>query len=117
MQLVVQNILDNHERKSRSKGYTAIFTVQSIPMLIKYYELFKQAEHPFKIAGIFSYGANEESEGKDEHSRDSLERIITDYNGIYDTNFSTDTYSSYFSDVSKRLKQHRLIYCLSSICF
>lgn len=104
MQLVVDNIVDNHERKSRSKGYTAIFTAQSIPMLIKYYELFKQAEHPFKIAGIFSYGANEESEGKDEHSRDSLERIITDYNGIYDTNFSTDTYSSYFSDVSKRVK-------------
>ncbi|QUW20925.1 type I restriction endonuclease subunit R [Sporosarcina sp. Marseille-Q4063] len=104
MQIVVQNILGNHERKSRSKGYTAIFTVQSIPMLIKYYEMFKQAEHPFKIAGIFSYGANEDSEGKDEHSRDSLERIIADYNGIYDTNFSTDTYSSYFSDVSKRVK-------------
>ncbi|WP_203248257.1 type I restriction endonuclease subunit R [Sporosarcina beigongshangi] len=104
MQLVVNNILDNHERKSRSKGYTAIFTVQSIPMLIKYYEMFKQIEHPFKIAGIFSYGANEESEGKDEHSRDSLERIITDYNGIFDTNFTTDTYASYFSDISKRVK-------------
>lgn len=104
MHWVVKNILENHERKSRSKGYTAIFTVQSIPMLIKYYELLKQTEHPFKIAGIFSYGANEESEGKDEHSRDSLERIITDYNGIFDTNYSTDTYPSYFSDISKRVK-------------
>lgn len=104
MQLVVQNILENHERKSRSKGYTAIFTVQSIPMLIKYYEMFKETEHPFKIAGIFSYEANEDSEGRDEHSRDSLERIITDYNGIYDTNYSTDTYASYFSDISKRVK-------------
>lgn len=104
LQLVVQNILENHERKSRSKGYTAIFTVQSIPMLIKYYETFKKAKHPFKVAGIFTYGANEESEGKDEHSRDSLERMIEDYNGIFDTNFSTDTFSSYFSDVSKRVK-------------
>jgi len=104
MRLVVKNILENHERKSRSKGYTAIFTVQSIPMLIKYYEMFKQVEHPFKIAAIFSYEANEESEGKEEHSRDSLERIIKDYNEIYDTNFSTDTYSSYFSDISKGVK-------------
>ena len=108
MQLVVQNILENHERKSRNMGYTAIFAVQSIAMLIKYYELFKQAEHPFKIAGIFSYEANEDSEGKEEHSRDSLERIITDYNEIYDTNFSTDTYSSYFSDVSKGVKNAQI---------
>lgn len=104
LQLVVQNILENHERKSRSKGYTAIFTVQSIPMLIKYYEMFKKAKHPFKVAGIFTYGANEESEGKEEHSRDSIERMIEDYNGMFDTNFSTDTFSSYFSDVSKRVK-------------
>lgn len=108
MQLVVQNILDNHERKSRSKGYTALFAVQSIPMLIKYYEMFKQTDHPFKIAGIFSYEANEESEGKKEHSRDSLENIITDYNGVFDTNFSTDTYSSYFSDISKRVKSAQI---------
>lgn len=108
MQLVVQNILENHERKSRSMGYTAIFAVQSIAMLIKYYELFKQAEHPFKITGIFSYEANEDSEGKEEHSRDSLERIITDYNEIYDTNFSTDTYSSYFSDISKGVKNAQI---------
>ncbi|WP_210471670.1 type I restriction endonuclease subunit R [Sporosarcina sp. 6E9] len=104
MQLVTQNILEHHERRARNKGYTAIFTVESIPMLIKYYDLFEKHNHNLKVAGIFSYGANEDSEGKDEHSRDSLERMIKDYNELFKTNYSTDTYDSYFSDVSKRVK-------------
>lgn len=108
MKLVVENILDNHERKARSKGYTGIFTVQSIPMLIKYYDLFKSYNPSFKIAGIFTYGANEESEGRDEHSRDSLERMMTDYNGLFGTNYTTDTFPSYFSDVSKRVKSSQI---------
>lgn len=101
---VAQNIIDNHERKSRSKGYTGLFTVQSIPMLVQYYDLFKKMNHNFKIAAIFTYGSNEDSEGRDEHSRESLERMITDYNGLFDTNYSTDTFQNYFADVSKRVK-------------
>ena len=104
LEKVAQNIIDNHERKSRSKGYTALFTVQSIPMLVQYYDLFKKMNHNFKIAGIFTYGANEDSEGRDEHSRESLERMITDYNELFDTNYSTDTFQNYFADVSKRVK-------------
>ena len=56
------------------------------------------------ISGIFSYGQNEEAEGKDEHSRDALERIIKDYNEMYSTNFSTDTFSAYHKDISDRVK-------------
>lgn len=102
--IVAEHIIKNHPLKTRNMEYTAIFTVQSIPMLIKYYDKFKELDHNLKIAGIFTFGANEESEGKDEHSRDSLERMITDYNSIFDTNYSTDTFSSYFADVSKRVK-------------
>jgi type I restriction enzyme R subunit len=43
-------------------------------------------------------------EGRDEHSRDSLERIIKDYNKTFSTNYSTNTFDSYFRDVSKRFK-------------
>ena len=49
-------------------------------MLVKYYDIFKKLDHNLKITGIFTYGANEDSESRDEHSRDALERIITDYN-------------------------------------
>jgi len=104
LKLIAQNIIDNHERRSKSKGYTAIFTVQSIPMLVKYYDIFKKLDHNLKIAGIFTYGANEESEGRDEHSRDALERMITDYNKLFDKNFSTDKFPGYFKDISKGIK-------------
>lgn len=108
IELVSNHILDIHNTKTRNKQYTAIFTVQSIPMLVKYYDKFKEINHDLKIAGIFSFGANEDSEGRDEHSRDSLERIIKDYNKIFDTNYSTDTFSSYFADVSKKVKSAKI---------
>ncbi|KUP22079.1 type I restriction endonuclease subunit R [Paenibacillus sp. DMB5] len=106
VRLIAENIVTHHDRKSRSRGYTGLFTVDSIPMLIKYYNTFKSMSHNLKIAGIFTYGQNEEYEGdgQDEHSRDSLECIIKDYNGIFGTNFSTDKYQGYFADVSKRVK-------------
>ncbi|KAI3344418.1 type I restriction endonuclease subunit R [Clostridium botulinum] len=106
--LVADHIIKNHPGKTRNMEYTAILTVQSIPMLVKYYDKFKELNHNLKIAGIFTYGANEESEGKDEHSRDSLERMISDYNSIFDTNYSTDTFSNYFADVSKRVKKAQI---------
>ena len=105
---IATHIINNHASKTRNQEYTAIFTVQSIPMLIKYYDAFKAINHKLKIAGIFTFGANEDSEGRDEHSRDSLERMITDYNQLFKTNYSTDTFSSYFSDVSKRVKNAQI---------
>ena len=105
---IANHIVQIHNSKTRNKEYTAILTVQSIPMLIKYYDKFKEIEHDLKIAGIFSFGANEDLEGKDEHSRDSLERIISDYNKIFNTNYSTDTFSSYFADVSKKVKSSNI---------
>lgn len=105
---IARHIIANHDSKTRNREYTAIFTVQSIPMLIKYYDAFKAMNHHLKIAGIFTFGANEESEGRDEHSRDSLERMIADYNQLFHTNYSTDTFSNYFSDVSKRVKNAQI---------
>ncbi|MGL5694105.1 MAG: type I restriction endonuclease subunit R [Peptostreptococcaceae bacterium] len=105
---ITKHIIKNHNGKTRNKEYTAILTVQSIEVLVKYYDKFKVLNHDLKIAGIFSFGANEDLEGKDEHSRDSLERIITDYNQIFDTNYSTDTFSGYFADVSKKVKSAKI---------
>ena len=39
-------------------------------MLIKYYNEFKKIKHNFKIAAVFSYGANDELDGADKHSKD-----------------------------------------------
>lgn len=104
MTLIANHIVANHKAKTRNKQYTAIFTVWSIPALIKYYGIFKSIDHDLNITGIFTYGANEDGEGKAEHSRDSLDRIIVDYNKLYDTNFSTETYEAYRKDISDRVK-------------
>lgn len=104
MTLVANHIIQNHKAKTRNRQYTAIFAVSSIPMLIKYYYVFKSINHDLNISGIFSFGANEDYEGHDEHSRDALERIIGDYNQTFSTNFSTDTFAGYHKDISDRVK-------------
>ena len=104
MTMIANHILANHKAKTRNRQYTAIFAVWSIPALIRYYDIFKSIDHDLNIAAIFSYGANEDGEGKEEHSRDALERIIADYNKTYDTNYSTDTFSAYHKDISDRVK-------------
>lgn len=104
MTLIANHIIQNHKAKTRNRQYTAIFAVSSIPMLVKYYQIFKTIDHDLNISGIFSYGANEDYEGHDEHSRDSLEKIIADYNKTFSTNFSTDTFAAYHKDISDRVK-------------
>lgn len=106
--LVANHIIQNHNMKTRNGQYTAIFATDSIPSLIKYYDEFKTIDHNYKIAAVFSYGANEDAEGKDEHSRDALERIITDYNKMFRTNFSTDTFNAYNTDISKKIKSKQI---------
>ncbi|GAA0080004.1 type I restriction endonuclease subunit R [Clostridium sp. CTA-6] len=105
---IAQDIIRNHNKKTKDRQYTAIFAVESIEMLVKYYDKFKELDHNLKITGIFSYGANEDAEGKDEHSRDSLERIIKDYNEMFDTKYSTDTFQGYFANVSKKVKSGQI---------
>lgn len=104
MTLIANHIVSNHMSKTRNGQYTAIFAVSSIPILIKYYDIFKKIDHKLTVSGIFSYGQNEDAEGHDEHSRDALERIIKDYNETFSTNFSTDTFHAYQKDISDRVK-------------
>ena len=106
--LVANHIIQNHNMKTQNRKYTAIFATESIEALVKYYDEFKTIDHDLKIAAVFSYGANEESEGKDEHSRDALERIIQDYNKMFRTNYSTNTFNAYNSDISKKVKSKQI---------
>lgn len=101
---IVDYIIKIHDSKTNNRKYNAIFTVKSIPMLIKYYDEFKKRNTDLKIAGIFTFGANEDGELETEHSRDSLERIIKDYNQMFDKNYNTSTFQAYFTDVSTKVK-------------
>lgn len=102
--LIAQHIIDHHNIKTRDRKYNALFAVSSIPILIKYYDKFKSLNHSLKIGTIFTYGANENLDKKQEHSRDTLERYIQDYNKMFGTNFTTHNFDSYFRDICKKIK-------------
>ena len=102
--IIAQDIINHHNVKTRDRKYNALFTVSSIPLLIKYYETFKSIKHDLKIGAIFTYGANEDLDKNPEHSREALDRIIKDYNKMYKTNFSSHTFDSYFRDICKKIK-------------
>ena len=109
--MIANHIINHHSLKTRNGKYTSIFAVSSIPQLIKYYDTFKklkdEGKHNYNIAAVYSYGSNEDLSNKEEHSRDSLERIIKDYNQMFETNFDTNTFSAYNKDISNRLKQKK----------
>lgn len=102
--LIANDIIKHHNIKTYDKKYNALFTVSSIPQLVKYYDTFKTINHDLKIGAIFTYGANEDLDGVVEHSRESLDRIINDYNKMYNTNFSSNNFDGYFRDVCKKIK-------------
>ncbi|WP_369041075.1 type I restriction endonuclease subunit R [Staphylococcus chromogenes] len=113
LELIARHIIENHDKYTRDRQYSSILTVQSIPALIKYYETFKRVnqeyEHPLKVAGIYSFGANEdakENDGDDfKPARDHLEDMMKDYNAQFGTNFTTDTFQEYFNHISKNVKK------------
>lgn len=111
LKLVAQHMLDNHYKKTRNQMYTSIFTVQSIPMAIKYYKIFKQlkeeGKHDLNVSTIFTYGANEDSKQQtdNKHTKDELAEIMKDYNATFDKNYSLDSFDGFFNDISKRVKQ------------
>lgn len=115
---ITKHIFEHHDQHVHPQGkdiYTALFAVDKIQTLGKYYNEFKKmnaavpADKQLKVAAIFSYQANEDmDDGADEHSQELLDRCIQDYNNLYGTSFSIDTFDSYRKDVAKRLKQKDL---------
>lgn len=61
---ITDYIITNHNRKTHSREFTAIFCVSSVPSLIEYYKLFikkkEEGQHNLRLATIFSYQSNEE---------------------------------------------------------
>lgn len=104
VEIIAEDIIKHFDIKTRDRKYNALLTVSSIPLLIKYYETFKRLNHDLKIGAIFTFGANEDLDNNPEHSRESLDRIISDYNKMYGTNFSTNTFEAYFRDICKKIK-------------
>lgn len=96
LEKIVDYIIANHDRKTHSQEFTAMFCVSNVKSLVAYYELFRAkkeaGEHNLKVATIFSYQANEEDADADgmgtgddmpdegapenKHSREKLDEYI-----------------------------------------
>ncbi|WP_422404724.1 type I restriction endonuclease subunit R [Mammaliicoccus sp. JADD-157] len=111
IEAVARHLVSNYHKKTDNGNYTSMFAVQSIPMAIKYYNVFQKLKneqvHDLNVTTIFTYQANEDSQEKEayEHSREVLDDIMKDYNNAFGTNYDTDNFEGYFSDVSKRMKE------------
>ncbi len=115
---ISEHILEHHEQHVHPQGmhvYTSLFAVDSIKTLAMYYDILKDlnSKRPenqqYKIAAIFSYGANEDMDGVgDEHSSEILSRCIDDYNKMFGTSYALDGFDAYRKDIAKRLKQKNL---------
>lgn len=131
LEKIADYIINNHNRKTHSKDFSAMFCVDSVKSLIRYYDIFKRkklaGEHNLNIATIFSYAANEDDAdangfipeevsvveepralyGLQAHSREKLDEYIEDYNQLFDVKYSTKTsedFYNYYNDISKKLK-------------
>ncbi|MFL0125316.1 type I restriction endonuclease subunit R [Tenacibaculum maritimum] len=129
---ITEYIINNHSRKTHNKKFTAIFCVNNVKTLIKYYELFKtkkdEGKHDLRVATIFSYKANELDEDANgfipdedfedflvnapaptySHTREKLDGFISDYNEMFQTNYSTNLFYSYYQDIGKRVKHKQV---------
>jgi type I restriction enzyme R subunit len=135
LEKIVDYILAYHNPKTHNKEFTALFCVSSIPVLIKYYELFQRkkiaCKHDLKIATIFSFIANEddaEANGiipeeipvaaesevpypANSHTREKLDEYIRHYNQMFGTAFtSKDNHSfyNYYNDISKKVRERKI---------
>ena len=105
---IVDYVIDVHNKKTYEKEFTSILAVSSIDALQVYYDVFKKKEHDLRIATIYSFEANPEIKEDILPPRESLESQIKDYNEMFGTSYSTDTFQSYYQDVSKKSKERKI---------
>lgn len=102
--------LSQHTRLENNNVYTAIFALDKIETLVKYYNYMK-AHNPknYKIAAIFSYQANQDmEESPDKHAAEYLEQCMKDYSDMFGTDYDLSKFDAYRKDISKRMKQKDL---------
>lgn len=117
MREIAQFILNNFPKSTFDGEFDALFAVQSVPMLLKYYKIFKELNPKIRIGAVFTYAANssqdDDKTGMNQGfsnvnvASDELQEIMDDYNRMYGTSFTTDNFSAYYDDINLRMKKKR----------
>ena len=116
---IAKFILNNFNKSTFDGEFDALFAVQSVPMLIRYYKIFKSLNPKIRIGAVFTYAAN--SSQDDEQTgmntggfasestgeADELQVIMDDYNNMYGTSFTTENFRAYYDDINLRMKKKK----------
>ena len=119
MEEIAKFILNNFNKSTFDGEFDALFAVQSVPMLISYYKIFKSLKPDIRIGAVFTYAAN--SSQDDEQTgmntgqfanqstgeADELQAIMDDYNEMFGTAFTTENFRAYYDDINLRMKKKR----------
>ena len=116
---IAKFILNNFNKSTFDGEFDALFAVQSVPMLIRYYKIFKSLNPKIRIGAVFTYAAN--SSQDDEQTgmntggfasestgeADELQAIMDDYNNMYGTSYTTENFRAYYDDINLRMKKKK----------
>jgi len=113
VELVVDDIIKNWNKRSRNGEYNALFTTHvgggkaSTPMAMKYYHEFKrrnsELDKPLKVGITFSQDTS--NSDKQLKNNDSLREVMNDYNEEFGTSFDDTQVKEYTAQVVSRLNR------------
>ena len=119
MMEIARFILNNFNKSTFDGEFDALFAVQSVPMLIRYYKIFKSLNPKIRIGAVFTYAANSNQDddltgmnaggyvSDSTGEADELQAIMDDYNNMYGTSFSTESFRAYYDDINLRMKKKK----------
>lgn len=116
---IAKFILNNFNKSTFDGDFDALFAVQSVPMLIRYYKIFKSLNPKIRIGAVFTYAANSSQDddltgmntggyvSDSTGEADELQSIMDDYNDMYGTSFTTENFRAYYDDINLRMKKKK----------
>ena len=119
MEEIAKFILNNFNKSTFDGEFDALFAVQSVPMLIRYYKIFKSLNPKIRIGAVFTYAANSSQDddqtgmGTGQYTSqsvgeaDELQAIMDDYNKMYGTAFTTENLRAYYDDINLGMKKKK----------
>ena len=119
MEEIAKFSVNNFNKSTFDGEFDALFAVQSVPMLIRYYKIFKSLNPKIRIGAVFTYAANSSQDddqtgmGTGQYTSqsvgeaDELQAIMDDYNKMYGTAFTTENFRAYYDDINLRMKKKK----------
>ncbi len=116
---IAKFILNNFNKSTFDGEFDALFAVQSVPMLIRYYKIFKGLHPKIRIGAVFTCAANSSQDdaltgmnagryvSESTGEADDLQAIMDDYNDMYGTSFTTENFRAYYDDINLRMKKKK----------